>query len=197
MALIAKHIDVQVALLVSPEFNRGLPGCLAFDDGSSVKFGLKGLQICGNSILPRLLHLGQSIVPFFPTHAEQFNQNINSQGFNSAVLACDSLELMRYYLAVASLFAVQAVEQRSFCRIKSYLATEVLSPALVPLYETIYQVLQRKASPSRPLVSRNADQHLDTLVQSIYRDLKDPRSRLLGCVYPAFESEERTGDEGR
>jgi hypothetical protein len=59
---------------MTPEFNRSLPASLAFEDGSPVNFGLKGLQICGNSILPRLLQLGQPIVPFFPTNAEQFRQ---------------------------------------------------------------------------------------------------------------------------
>ena len=190
MALVAKHLDIQISLLVTPEFSRGLPASLAFEDGSPVKFGLKGLQICGNSILPRLLHLGQAIVPFFPTHAEQFNQNINSQGFNSAFLAGESMDLMRYHLAVSCVFAVQAVEQRSFCQQRSYLASDVLSPASAPLYETIYRVLQKEPSTMHPLVSRNSDQHLDEFVRAIYDDLKDPRSNLLGCVPSALKGQQ-------
>jgi phenylalanine ammonia-lyase len=191
MALLAKHMDAQIGLLVTPEFNRGLPACLAFEDGRSIKFGLKGLQICGNSILPRLLHLSGPIVPFFPTYAEQFNQNVNSQGFNSAILACESIDLMSHYLAVACIFAVQAVEQRSFSQRKSYLAAGALSPALVPMYETIYDVLQKTPSITYPLISSNSDQHLDELVEEIYRDLKDPDSKLFGCV--CFETKSTRG----
>jgi phenylalanine ammonia-lyase len=192
MALVAKHTDAQIGPLVTPEFNRGLPACLAFEEGDSAELGLKGLQICGNSILPRLLHLGQPIVPFFPTHAEQFNQNINSQGFNSAVLASEAMDLMRHYLAIASVFAVQAIEQRSFKQRKSYLATEVLSPALVPLYETIYGVLQKKPSATQPLVPHNSGQGLDELVQRIYLEFKKPGSKLFDCVPSNPDDDKRT-----
>jgi phenylalanine ammonia-lyase len=189
VALVAKHLDIQISLLVAPEFNRGLPASLAFDDGSPVKFGLKGLQICGNSILPRLLHLGQPIVTFFPTYAEQFNQNINSQGFNSAFLANESVELLRYHLAVSCVFAVQGVEQRSFRQDNTYLAGAALSPASAPLYNTVYGVLQKEPSSRHPLVSRNSDQYLDEFVRAIYDDLKDRRSRLLACIPSTMKSE--------
>jgi histidine ammonia-lyase len=69
VALIAKQIDSQISLLVMPEFNRGLAPCLAAGNGTN--FGLKGLQIYMNSILPRLLHLANPVVTLYPTHAEQ------------------------------------------------------------------------------------------------------------------------------
>ena len=43
--------------------------------------GLKGLQITGNAMMPLLTFYGNSLTDRFPTHAEQFNQNINSQGY--------------------------------------------------------------------------------------------------------------------
>jgi phenylalanine ammonia-lyase len=76
--------------------------------------GLKGLQICGNSIMPMLTFLGQSFVGRFPTHAEQFNQNINSLGLGSANLARQSIETFYQYMAVALMFGVQAVDLRTY-----------------------------------------------------------------------------------
>ncbi|MBV9791243.1 MAG: aromatic amino acid lyase, partial [Chloroflexi bacterium] len=100
IGLLAKHLDTQIALLVASEFNNGLAPCLIGNTGRSINMGLKGLQIAGNSIMPMLTFLGNSIADHFPTHAEQFNQNINSQGFNSANLARQSVDVLRQYLAL-------------------------------------------------------------------------------------------------
>lgn len=51
-----------------------------------------------------LTFYGNSLADRYPTHAEQFNQNINSQGFGSANLACQSVELYQQYLAIALLY---------------------------------------------------------------------------------------------
>ena len=87
LGLLAKHLDVQIALLMAPEFNQGLPPSLVGNQARKVNMGLKGLQLSGNSIMPVLGFLGGSLVDRFPTHAEQFNQNVNSLGLGSAVLA--------------------------------------------------------------------------------------------------------------
>ncbi len=63
--------------------------------------GLKGLQISGNSIMPLLSFYGNSLADRFPTHAEQFNQNINSQGYTSATLARRSVDVFQNYMAIA------------------------------------------------------------------------------------------------
>jgi phenylalanine ammonia-lyase len=63
--------------------------------------GLKGLQLSANSIMPLLGFLGNSIADRYPTHAEQFNQNINSQGLNSANLARQSITAFQKYMAMA------------------------------------------------------------------------------------------------
>lgn len=95
IGLLAKHLDVQIAYLVAPEFNNGLPASLVGNQQRSVNMGLKGLQITGNSIMPLLTFYGNSIADRFPTHAEQYNQNINSQEFASANLARTSVEIFQ------------------------------------------------------------------------------------------------------
>ena len=59
MGLLAKHLDTQISLLVSPEFSDGLPPSLVGNLGRSVNMGLKGLQLAGNSIMPVPDVLGQ------------------------------------------------------------------------------------------------------------------------------------------
>src|SRR3989338_154515 len=108
IALCAKQLDVQISLLCTPEFSRGLPPSLSVGN-QEILFGLKGLQIAANSIIPRLLHLANPIVQLFPTHAERFNQNINSQGFNAAILARDSINFLRIYSSAAIIFSIQSV----------------------------------------------------------------------------------------
>ena len=73
IGLLSKHLDVQIALLVTPEFNNGLPPSLIGNTARQVNMGLKGLQLTGNSIMPLLTFFGNSLVDRFPTHAEQFN----------------------------------------------------------------------------------------------------------------------------
>ena len=53
IGLLSKHLDVQIALLVTPEFNNGLPPSLIGNTARQVNMGLKGLQLTGNSIMPR------------------------------------------------------------------------------------------------------------------------------------------------
>ncbi|MGC8492302.1 MAG: HAL/PAL/TAL family ammonia-lyase [Syntrophobacteraceae bacterium] len=167
LGLMAKHIDTQIALLVAPEFNGGLPPSLVGNSARTVNMGLKGLQICGNSIMPLLSFYGNSIADRYPTHAEQFNQNINSQGLNSAVLTRKSVRLMNSYLAVALLFGVQAVELRAFADTGSYDPRKVLSPLSVPLYEAIRAELALPPDPARPLIRNDDEQALDLYIQTI------------------------------
>jgi phenylalanine ammonia-lyase len=124
--LAAKHLDVQIAMLVTPEMSGGLPGSLA-DGRKATNMGLKGLQISSNSLLPLLNFYGNSMADRFPTHAEQFNQNINSQSFNSAMLARKSIGIFQQMLAIATIFGVQGVEHRAKMRHGSYDPREYLS----------------------------------------------------------------------
>ena len=171
LGLMTKHLDVQIALLVSPEFNNGLPASLVGNPQRKVNLGLKALQICGNSIMPMITHLGNSLADRFPTHAEQFNQNVNSLGFGSANLARESLRLSRQYLAIATIFGVQAVDLRTFVNDKHYDARASLSPATVPLYEAVRSITGRPPAREKPFVWDDHDQSIDKFIELISQDL--------------------------
>lgn len=175
IGLLAKHLDVQIALLVSPELSNGLPASLVGNTSKSVNMGLKGLQITGNSIMPLLTFLGNAFVSHFPTHAEQGNQNINSQGFGAATLTMQSISLFKQYLAVALIFGVQAVDLRSHRLSKSYDPRRLLSPESVPLYEAAKAVIGRPPSATAPLVYDDCDQPLDQDIRKIVQDLDGDR----------------------
>lgn len=171
LGLLAKHLDVQIALLVAPEFNNGLPASLVGNRERQVNMGLKGLQIAGNSIMPVLSFYGNSIADRFPTHAEQFNQNINSQGFASANLARRSLDIFQQYLAIALIFGIQAVDLRTYLTAGHYDARSCLSPATRELYLAVRQVIGRPPSEDRPLVWDDREQAFDEHIARIALDL--------------------------
>jgi phenylalanine ammonia-lyase len=171
LGLMAKHLDVQIALLNTPEFSNGLPPCLIGNIDRKVNMGFKALQICGNSIMPLLTFYGQSLVDRFPTHAEQFNQNINSLGLGSANLARQSIETFHHYMAVALMFAVQAVDLRTYLVAGHYDARTVLSRATSALYEAVREVVGRPPSPDRPYVRNDYEQPLDEHIERISADI--------------------------
>ena len=171
LGLLAKHMDVQIALLVAPEFNHGLPASLVGNPHRQVNMGLKGLQLTGNSIMPLLTFFGNSLVDRFPTHAEQFNQNINSQGFGSANLARQSLETFQQYMAIALMFGVQAVDLRTYQTAGHYDARACLSPATRPLYEAVREVVGRPPTADRPYIWNDNEQPLDQHIATIAADI--------------------------
>ncbi len=171
LGLLAKHLDVQIALLVTPEFNNGLPGSLAGNTERKINLGLKGLQITANSIMPLLSFYGNSLADRFPTHAEQFNQNINSQGFGSAVLARKSMGLMQQYTAIALLFGVQAVDLRTKALFGHFDARCTLSPSSKRVYEAVLQVLDISPHAGRPYVLNDDEQCLDVHIAELARDI--------------------------
>ncbi len=150
VGMIAKHLDVQLVLLTTPEFSHGLSPSLVGKEGG-INIGLKSLQVSSSQLMPLLGFYGQSIADRFPTHAEQFNQNVNSQAMNSANLARDSLDAFTHFIAVALLSAVQAVELRAKLVAGTYDARSVLSAATQDLY-----VAARTAANGPP----NADEPL-------------------------------------
>ncbi len=193
LALIAKQIDSQISLLVMPEFNRGLAPCLAVGNGAS--FGLKGLQIYMNSILPRLLHLANPVVTLYPTHAEQFNQNINSQSFNAAVLTLEAIRLLKYHLSAALIFAAQGVDLRAQERFGMCLGSSLLGALPMQLYQAIYAVLGRDPSPSSALINDHAESPIDRSLQHLFADLMASDSVIFRSVRvvrnsPEFQSPE-------
>jgi phenylalanine ammonia-lyase len=171
IGLLAKHLDVQIAYLVAPEFNNGLPASLVGNRQRNVNMGLKGLQITGNSIMPLLTFYGNSIADRFPTHAEQYNQNINSQGFASANLARRSIEIFQHYIAIALMFGVQAVDLRTYVATDHYDARATLSPATRDLYMAVRDVVGQPPSPDRPYIRNDHEQPLDEHIARIAQDI--------------------------
>ena len=184
IGLIAKHMDAQIALLVSPEFSHGLPASLVGDPQGGLNVGFKSSQIVGNSLMPLITFYGQPIVDRYPTHAEQFNQNINSQAMNAANLARESLELLEHYLANALLMAVQAVELRAAQFSGSYDAEGLLSPATRALYRVARTAARGAPSGDSPLLRND----LDTFIQPMVEGLLSQLPAVLDAVLPLRQS---------
>lgn len=171
LSLLAKHLDVQIASLVSPAFNNGLPGSLVGNVAKKINMGTKGLQLCANSMMPLLSFYGNSLVPHFPTHAEQFNQNINSMGFGSANLARQTIRIFEQYMAVSLMVAVQAIDLRAYQKSGSYDARSFLSPGTLALYEAVRQVVGKPASNDQSYLWNDADQALDLHIAKLAADI--------------------------
>jgi len=151
IGLFAKHIDSQIALLITPEFSNGLSPSLVGNNEGGVNVGFKSLGVNGNQMMPLLSFYGQSIVDRFPTHAEQYNQNINSQAMNSANLAREALDVLEHFLAVALMMGVQAVELRAKIAADSYDARTILSPETAKLYVAAREAAYGPPQADRPM----------------------------------------------
>jgi phenylalanine ammonia-lyase len=171
LGLLSKHLDTQIALLVAPEFSNGLPPSLVANGHRPVNMGLKGLQIAANSLMPLLGFLGNSIADRFPTHAEQFNQNVNSQGFNSANLARRSIDALRSYVAMALIFGVQGADLRGRALLGHYDARDALSPAGARLYMAARDIVARPPRRDRPYLWDDDDLPLDRHVALLAADI--------------------------
>ena len=179
IALIAKHLDAQIALLVEPAFSNGLTPSLANPANKDVCLGLKGLQICANSILPSLLLNQSNLTTRFQSHFEQFNQNISSIGYSSAILTWHTLDLLKYYLSINLLFCVQSIGIRSNILFASFDPRKNISPALVPVYESICKLINCKPSTKSPIFSSDSSQAFDEYIKIIKKDLDDNHSKIL------------------
>ena len=171
IGLTVKQLDVQIATLVAPEFNQGLPASLRGNEEIPYNMGLKGLQITGNSIQPLLAWYANPIVDHFPTHAEQFNQNINGLSWSSANQAWKSVELFQHYICVALIFAVQAADLRSKKNSGHADGRHLLSDELTSLYEAVYQSLG-KIPGELPLIFDDADQALQNYLEILFSNVK-------------------------
>jgi phenylalanine ammonia-lyase len=186
--LLMKHLDTQIGLLVTPEFNNGLPPSLVGNTSSYINTGLKALQLTANSLMPRILFFGQSIADRFPTHAEQFNQNINSQGLGSAVLTRESLETCHEYMAVALIFAIQTVDLRMFQRYGHYDAREGLSGPTSGVYEAVKRVVGVKPDRQRPYLRDDSDHYLDAHIAALVEDIRTADGEVPRAIHPVWSS---------
>ena len=187
MGLLAKHVDVQIALLMTPEFSYGLSASLVGNSEGKANVGLKSLQLGGNQMMPLISFYGQSIVDRFPTHAEQFNQNINSQAMNSANLAREQLDVLEHYLAVALLCAVQAVELRAHLTAGSYDARTVLSPATQALYVQARTAAAGPPTAVRPLHWNDLDEFIQPKVEGLLANISG-RGSIFKAIAGVSES---------
>jgi histidine ammonia-lyase len=191
IGLLSRHVDSQIALLVEPEFSGGLPPSLVAQSNSPVNSGLKGLQIAGNSISPLISYLGNPIADRFPSHAEQFNQNINSLSFPSAKLARQSIDAYRRYAAIALMFGVQGVDLRShqLKQAGDYNAESALSPATRGLYHAVRDVVGNPPSSDRAYIWNDDEQALDEHIAAIAEDVAlGPEGRIVPCVQDCLRS---------
>jgi phenylalanine ammonia-lyase len=172
LALAVKHVDAQLALAFAPEFSNGLPASLVGNSAQPTNMGLKALQTAGNSIMPLVVYLAAPLASGFPTHAEQFNQNINSQSFGAAYLARQQIQLASHHLAIALLCVLQAVELRAATVIGNHDPREVLSEATIPFYETLCGLLQRAPSRTRPYSFDDGDRNFEVDIDVLAHDLQ-------------------------
>lgn len=187
IGLMSKHLDVQIATLVEPHFSNGLSASLCGNEELSINMGLKGLQITGNSIMPMLTWYGNPIVQHFPTHAEQFNQNVNGLSWSSANLAWESIRLFQHYLSVSLVFAVQAVDLRAKICCGDFDGRKLLNPDIVPLYETIHAITGCPLQADRPYLFDDQDHFLETHLAKLYQDLSQD-GPLTGVTKPISDS---------
>jgi len=164
-------MDSQIALLTAPEFNNGLTPSLIGNPGRKVNMGLKGLQICANSIMPMITYFGHSLVDRFATLAEQYNQNINSLGPGSANLARQSIDALQQYMAIALMFGMQAVDLRTYITAGHYDARRVLSPASIKIYTAVRQVMGQRPSPDRLYIRNDNEQLLSDHIKLLADDI--------------------------
>jgi phenylalanine ammonia-lyase len=170
LALTAKHTDVQIAMLMSPSMSDGLPPSLVGNSERARNMGLKGLQIAGNSLMPLVAYFSTPLADRFPTHAEQFNQNINSQSFGAAHLADLQLGLMEQHLACGLLAAVQAVDLRA--ELHETPARDLLSPGTIAVYRKLRAAVGR-ADDGRPIAGHDEEQVLEHWVQAVAREIAE------------------------
>jgi phenylalanine ammonia-lyase len=186
LSLMAKHLDAQIALLMSPEFSYGLSPSL-IGNQSGLNVGLKSLQVATNQMSPLLSFYGHSIVDLFPTHAEQFNQNVNSQAMNSANLARDALDIFTHFMAVALFCGVQAVELRAKLVSGSYDARTVLAPDTQALYLAARTAASGPPSDERPLLWNDMDQLIQPMIEGLITAL-DKEGPVLESLASVGES---------
>ena len=171
LGLLAKHLDVQIAQLATPEFSQGLPPSLAAHSHQSFSMGLKGLQITANSIMPMLTYFGNPLVEHFPTHAEQHNQNINGLSWGAAHLARQSVDWMRHYVAIALMFSAQAADLRANLAGVGFDGRAILSPHSLPVYEAVYGLLDREPGAEAALFFDDRQLSFDDAVERLQADI--------------------------
>ena len=180
---------MQIASLVTPEFSGGLPASLRGNDDASnnMNMGLKGLQISGNSIMPMLTWYGNPLVDHYPTHAEQFNQNINGLSWGAGQAAWKSLELFRQYLAITLIFGIQSLDLRAKQVFGDYDGRRLLGTVPAQLYNAICDLLEHSPGAQRPFLFDDSDRWLEQDVETINDSLRQS-GPIVEAIRPILQS---------
>ena len=107
-----------------------------------------------------------------PTHAEQYNQNINSQAMNSANLARESVEACEHFLANALVFAVQGLELRAKAVADSYDPTGLLSASTAKLFAAARNAAVGSPRGDYPIIWNDMDGFIEPNVEGILADIR-------------------------
>ena len=181
IGLLAKHLDVQIATLVAPEFNGGLSASLRGNADRSYNMGLKGLQISGNSIMPMLTHIATPIVAHYPTHAEQFNQNVNGLSWGSANLAWKSVQMFRQYCAISLIFSVQAIDLRAKQVLGHFDGRRLLGSVNQDIYCAIYELLGSDPGEDHPFLFNDDERWLENDIEMLVKDISESGKIVNAC----------------
>jgi len=127
MVHIVKQNDRHIARLVHPEFNNGLPANLS-DKSALSQSTFKGLQTQMGMYEVYSMLLANPVTTMFGIH-EEFNQDITSHSFTSAILAWELLQITRLSIATDFICACQAIDLRG--------GPKLLSPFTRPFYEWV------------------------------------------------------------
>lgn len=127
MTHIVKQNDRHVARLVHPELNNGLPANLS-DKDSVTQSVFKGVQTQLGMYEIYAGMLAQPVSTEFGTH-EEFNQDITSHAFTSAIIAWELLKITKLAVASDLICACQAVDLRG--------GPSLLSPQTLLLYRWV------------------------------------------------------------
>lgn len=181
IGLLAKHNEAQLCLLVEPSFSKGLPPSLVDETGIGRHVGIKPLQILSNSLTPLLEHKANPLCTHFPVHAEQFNQNLNSQAYGSAQLTRESIQIFQKQLAVMCIVAAQAATLRALQVGKP--TSELYSHHSQNLLQSIGSTLGCELSGNKALITTSSNGQysnwLETLTSAIEQN-KLPCAKDIG-----------------
>jgi phenylalanine ammonia-lyase len=160
MVHIIKQNDRHIARLVHPEFNNGLPANLS-DRNSVSQSTFKGLQTQMGMYEVYSMLLVNPVTTMFGIH-EEFNQDITSHSFTSAILAHELLQITRLSLATGMMSACQAIDLRG--------GPKLLSPKTKPLYDWVRTEVPyiKKAQPLGHYVEK-----LSNVIGGSYSNITD------------------------
>jgi len=114
---IVKQNDRHLARMVHPKFNRGLPANLS-DKDAITQSTFKGLQTQMGMYEVYASLLGNPVTTLFGSH-EEFNQDITSHAFTSAILAFELMKIVKYSIATNFISSCQAIDLRGGYRLLS------------------------------------------------------------------------------